>query len=99
MLEDRRAPALTSVVSVRRYLLHLATASVLYFLAGKLGLALASVNESASPFWLPSGIAIAAALLFGLRIWPAIAVGAFLVNVTTTGSIGTSIGIACEKLP
>jgi len=94
MLENRRAPALPSVVSARRYLLHLATASVLYFLAGKLGLALASVNESASPFWLPSGIAIAAALLFGMRIWPAIAVGAFLVNVTTTGSIGTSIGIA-----
>ncbi|HJU86347.1 MAG TPA: MASE1 domain-containing protein, partial [Gemmatimonadota bacterium] len=81
-------------MSARRYLLHLATASALYFVAGKLGLALASVNESASPFWLPSGIAIAAALLFGLKIWPAIAVGAFLVNVTTTGSIGTSVGIA-----
>lgn len=81
-------------MSARRHLLHLATATVLYFLAGKLGLALASVNESASPFWLPTGIAIAAALLFGLRIWPAIAVGAFLVNVTTTGSIATSVGIA-----
>ena len=38
---------------------------------------------------------IAAALLFGLRIWPAIAVGAFLVNVTTTGSIGTSTIDSC----
>lgn len=67
---------------------------MLYFLAGKLGLVLASVNESASPFWLPSGIAIAAALLFGLRIWPAIALGAFFVNLTTTESIATSAGIA-----
>lgn len=52
------------------------------------------MNESASPFWLPSGIAIATALLIGLRIWPAIALAAFLVNVTTTGSIATSAGIA-----
>ena len=52
------------------------------------------MNASASPFWLPSGIAIATALLFGLRIWPAIALGAFLVNVTTTGSLATSAGIA-----
>jgi PAS domain S-box-containing protein len=52
------------------------------------------VNASASPFWVPSGIAIAAALLFGLRIWPAVALGAFLVNVTTTGSLATSAGIA-----
>ena len=81
-------------MSARRYALHLATASVLYFVAGRLGLALASVNASASPFWLPSGIAIAATLLFGLRIWPAIAAGAFLVNVTTTGSFATSAGIA-----
>src|SRR5688500_6257495 len=93
-LRRGRAPGLASVVSARRYLLHLATAAVLYFLAGKLGLALASVNESASPFWVPSGIAIAATLLFGLRIWPAIALAAFFVNVTTTGSMATSAGIA-----
>jgi PAS domain S-box-containing protein len=39
-------------------------------------------------------MALAAALLFGLRVWPAILVGAFLVNVTTAGSVATSIGIA-----
>jgi PAS domain S-box-containing protein len=52
------------------------------------------VNESVSPFWLPSGIAIAAALLFGLRIWPAVLVAAFFVNHTTTGAVPTSVGIA-----
>jgi len=65
-----------------------------YFLAGKLGLALAFVHASASAFWPPTGIAIAAALLFGLRIWPAIFVGAFLVNLTTSGDVATSLGIA-----
>lgn len=65
-----------------------------YFLAGKFGLALAVVNASVSPVWPPTGIALASFLLLGPRIWPAILAGAFLVNVTTTGSIATSVGIA-----
>jgi integral membrane sensor domain MASE1 len=65
-----------------------------YFLAGKFGLALAVVNVSVSPVWPPTGIAFASFLLLGPRIWPAILLGAFLVNVTTTGSIATSLGIA-----
>jgi len=65
-----------------------------YFLAGKFGLALAVVNASVSPVWPPTGIAFASFLLLGSRIWPAIFLGAFLVNVTTTGAIATSLGIA-----
>ena len=65
-----------------------------YFVAGKFGLSLAFVNASASAVWPPTGIALAAFLVLGSRVWPAILVGAFLVNVTTTGSVATSIGIA-----
>lgn len=65
-----------------------------YFLAGKLGLMMAFVNPSATPVWPPTGIALAALLLLGYRVWPAVFVGAFLVNVTTAGSVATSIGIA-----
>ncbi|HKW91237.1 MAG TPA: MASE1 domain-containing protein [Methylomirabilota bacterium] len=68
--------------------------TAVYVLAGKLGLKLASVHASATPVWPPSGIAVAALLLLGPRMWPAVAVGAFLVNVTTAGSVATSIGIA-----
>jgi PAS domain S-box-containing protein len=65
-----------------------------YFVAGKLGLLLAFLHASASPVWPPTGMALAALLLFGIRFWPAIFVGAFLVNITTAGSVGTSLGIA-----
>ena len=65
-----------------------------YFVAGKLGLMLAFLHVSASPVWPPTGMALAALLLFGIRFWPAIFVGAFLVNITTAGSVGTSLGIA-----
>src|SRR5213596_2177285 len=68
--------------------------TVVYFIAGKLGLMLASLHASASPVWPPAGIALAALLLLGYRAWPAIFVGAFLVNVTTAGNVATSLAIA-----
>ncbi len=65
-----------------------------YFLAGKIGLGFASVHVSASPVWAPAGMAIALLLMFGTSTWPAIFAGAFLVNVTTAGSLVTSASIA-----
>lgn len=65
-----------------------------YFVAGKLGLMLAFVNASATAVWPPTGIAIAALLLFGTELWPAILVGAFAVNLTTSGDLPSSVGIA-----
>jgi integral membrane sensor domain MASE1 len=68
--------------------------TVLYFIAGKLGLKLAFLNASASPVWPPTGIALAALVVLGYRTWPAIFFGAFLVNLTTAGNLATSFGIA-----
>ena len=68
--------------------------TVAYFIAGKLGLMLASLHASASPVWPPAGMALAALLLFGYRAWPAIFIGAFLVNVTTAGNVATWFAIA-----
>ena len=68
--------------------------TLIYLIAGKLSLHLAFVHKSASPVWPPAGIALAALLVLGFRVWPAIFVGAFLVNLTTVGNIFTSFGIA-----
>src|SRR5437762_13289441 len=67
--------------------------TVVYFIAGKFGLMLASLHASASPVWPPAGIALGALLVLGYRTWPAIFVGAFLVNISTTGNIPTSVAI------
>lgn len=72
----------------------LAALAAVYFAAGKLGLAFAAINSSASAVWPPTGIALAAFLLFGRRVWPAIFVGAFFVNLTTAGTVLTSLGVA-----
>src|SRR2546426_788546 len=71
----------------------LALAAV-YFCAGKLGLLLAFVNASVSPVWVPTGIALAALLLWGYRMWPGIFLGAFLVNIATPGGPLADLGIA-----
>src|SRR5213596_2026879 len=68
--------------------------AIIYFIAGKLGLMLASLHASASPVWPPAGIALAGLILLGYRAWPAIFVGAFLVNVTTAGNVATSLAMA-----
>src|SRR5437764_191360 len=65
-----------------------------YFAAGRLGLSLAQENASVSAVWPPSGIALAALLLFGFRVLPAILAGAFLVNFTITGRLESSLLIA-----
>jgi diguanylate cyclase (GGDEF)-like protein len=80
-----------------RFLKDLAALAVLaavYFAAGKLGLKLAFVNASATAVWPCTGIALAAFLILGYRVWPAILAGAFLVNQTTAGSVPTSLGIS-----
>jgi len=65
-----------------------------YFAAAKAGLMLAFVHASAAAVWPPTGIALAAILMLGYRVWPGVLLGAFLANVTTAGTAATSAGIA-----
>lgn len=68
--------------------------AVVYVLLGKLGLSLAFVNASATAVWPPTGVAIGALLLGGVGIWPGVFLGAFLTNITTSGAVLASAGIA-----
>jgi PAS domain S-box-containing protein len=79
---------------VGRYIGNLLAVTLAYFVLAKLGLQLASIHPSASPIWPPTGLALAAVLLGGVRLWPAIFVGAFAANATTAGTLETSALIA-----
>jgi PAS domain S-box-containing protein len=61
--------------------LGLAALAVLYLGAAELSLTLAIAPGFASAVWPPSGIALAALLLYGVRLWPAVWVAALLANV------------------
>jgi len=60
--------------------------AALYFAAAKLSLLLAIPPGYATAVWPPSGIALAAMLLLGSRVWPGVWLGAFLTNVTVQGA-------------
>lgn len=79
--------------SFRRVALLVGLAAVYYF-AAKLGLRFAFINSSVTTIWPPAGIALGAFVLLGYRVWPAILGAAFLANLTTTGAVLPSIGIA-----
>lgn len=51
---------------------------IIYHLAARLGLQIVHVQPNTSPVWPPTGIAIAALLLFGIKYWPGIALGVIL---------------------
>ncbi len=54
---------------------------VLYFVAGRVGLAVPFTHGNVSPLWPAAGLAVGALLIFGRHVWWGIAVGALLVNL------------------
>ena len=75
---------------------------VVYFVAAKLSLQLAISPGYAVAIWPPSGIALAATLLLGTRLWPGVWLGAALVNYTVNSSLMLAVlmgtGNALEAL-
>jgi PAS domain S-box-containing protein len=83
-----------SAAFAAQYLVELTLVLVAYFLGGKIGLAMPFTSGNVSPVWPPAGIALAAMLVVGYRIWPAVAIGAFLVNFFTPIPHAAALGIA-----
>jgi len=66
----------------------------LYVVFARLGLSMGAVAGFATLVWAPTGISIAALLLFGIRLWPGILIGAFAANLLTGASMAVALGIA-----
>jgi signal transduction histidine kinase len=80
-----------SSYSKHAYLLKLVGLFAIYFATAKLGLRLGAVSGFATLIWPPAGIALAAVLLSGHGVWPAIFAGAFFANLST----GAPLWVAC----
>ncbi len=83
-----------TLVRLTKYWAAVAILAAMYFVAARYGLRLAYVHPSATPIWPPTGIALAAMLVLGYRVWPGVLIGAFLANIMTAGTAATSLGIA-----
>jgi diguanylate cyclase (GGDEF)-like protein/PAS domain S-box-containing protein len=70
-----------------------------YYVSAVLSLQVALVGRQVTPIWPPTGIAVVGLLVFGRRVWPGIALAAFLVNAPIGPSaIGASFIAAGNTL-
>jgi PAS domain S-box-containing protein len=65
-----------------------------YFVTGRLGLMLPAMGENITLIWLPTGIAVAALVRYGLGCWPGVALGATAVVLALGVSWPIALGIA-----
>jgi serine phosphatase RsbU (regulator of sigma subunit)/anti-sigma regulatory factor (Ser/Thr protein kinase) len=72
---------------VGRYIGALVGVGVAYYLGARLGLSLSLVERNVTPLWPPTGIAVATFLLMGRKMWPAVAIAAFAVNVPISAGL------------
>jgi PAS domain S-box-containing protein len=93
--ENRRPPGIS-------YPLQLALVFFLYFAAGRVGLAVPFTSANVSPVWPAAGVGMALVLIWGIRVAPAVAVAAFLVNffspIPTLATVGIGLGNASSAV-
>jgi integral membrane sensor domain MASE1 len=81
---------------------HVGLLCLIYVSTAKLGLSLDAVSGFATAVWPPTGLALAALILGGFRLWPGIALGAFLVNFSAGAPLlvagGMAVGNTLEAL-
>src|SRR6476620_12756624 len=88
--QHRRQTTLTSAFFVQ-----LTTVFIAYFVAGKLGQATSNIRSSnLGPVWPAYGVAVAALLLCGYRVWIGIAGAAFLVALLSPVPLMAAVGQA-----
>ena len=81
------------VKAVFIYLLKIVALAVVYHLAARLGLKMAYVQINTSPVWPPTGIALAALLIFGYNLWPGISLGVLLGSLLTGAPFNVAFGM------
>ncbi|HET9633710.1 MAG TPA: MASE1 domain-containing protein [Terrabacter sp.] len=57
-----------------------------YYLSARVGLRLSLVGNDVTPLWPPTGVAVAALIVFGRAYWPAVALAALAVNLPISAS-------------
>jgi len=90
--EDGRSVYLTRVLGLM----------AVYVATAYLGLELAFFQENATLIWPPTGLSLAALLLYGWRYWPGVALGSYLINLINQAdpvvSLAISVGSTLEAV-
>src|SRR5512141_624169 len=82
-----------NISKAAQYLGKILILAVFYHLVARLGLQMAYVQANTSPVWPPSGIGLAALLLFGNRFWPGITLGVVAGSLITGAPLPIALGL------
>src|SRR5436189_2294576 len=91
--QSHSGPAPPKRFSTIRWLGSIAATAAIYFVAGRLAPLLAIPPGYATAVWPAAGIALAAMVIFGYRVWPGIWLGSFLINVRTSLDPASAVSI------
>ncbi len=71
-----------TIENIHQRIIAIVWVALAFFLMARLGMLFAFENTNVTCIWPPSGIALAAFLLFGPKIWPGIFIGEFIANAS-----------------
>ncbi len=95
---DHRSLSTMTVPSRWRQVTQISVLAACYFVVAKLSLLAAIPPGYATSIWPPSGIALAAILLYGNRMWPGIWIGSALTNLTVHSSVVAAVLMSSGNL-
>ncbi|HEU4955047.1 MAG TPA: MASE1 domain-containing protein, partial [Gemmatimonadales bacterium] len=87
-------PPAVSARSALRDTSLIASLAAVYWAAAWIGLRYVTIGHSVSLVWPPAGLAFAALVLLGPRMWPGVTLGAFVANAMTPVPLAAAAGIA-----
>ncbi|HEY4210040.1 MAG TPA: MASE1 domain-containing protein [Steroidobacteraceae bacterium] len=99
---NRIATAALAELRKPAYLAEILAVALAYYIAGRLGLQLATAQQQVSPVWPDTGLALALLVLRGRRLWPGILLGSFAANLGSgavwPAAAGISVGDTLEAV-
>jgi integral membrane sensor domain MASE1 len=77
----------------RMYGLQLAVLAAIYIFSGFIGLSLAHYQPNATLIWPPTGLSLAALIVYGPRLWPGVVIGSLALSLLNGSSLPLSLAI------
>jgi two-component sensor histidine kinase/integral membrane sensor domain MASE1 len=87
----------SALLSLPRLIAAIVLVAAVYFASARLGLSLAFSTKQVTAIWPPTGVALAALVLMGYRVWPGIYVGAFFANTLANEPATVAMCIAASN--
>ena len=88
-----RTPKLAGLPNGASHLVLILMIAAVYYGAAQTGFLFAFATKQVTAIWPPTGLSLAALVLGGRRLWPGVALGAFVSNITSSEPLISALGV------